>query len=429
MRYLFAGFIGGEASCRIRWAGGLELPANRAAASDLARNDRTGREKVFIDEIPSCRQPWGSLIERFSELEWTFQDAVDDIMLNHQPVHATLTRYAERADRELAAIRTHRPEKFSPISQHSEIIFALLGVSALTLLACALLYLRERKGGTIRAFAFLLPSLIHLVVFIGTPILFAAYLSVRRWDLVASEQPFIGLENFREIFSDPTFWNALRNTFLYTLNVPIGMAAALAVALALQNRLGSAGLLRTLFFLPSVTSFVAVALVWMWIYHPSFGAANYLLSSLGFPPLQWLNSSGTAMVSLLIFSIWLGIGYQMVIFLAGLQAIPETLYDAARIDGASGFRRFMHITLPLLNPTTFFILVTSCIGSFQVFTTVYVMTAGGPVRSTDVIVYHIYEAAWEQLRMGYAAAMSWVLFFIIMIATWVQFRLMGKEMD
>jgi multiple sugar transport system permease protein len=207
------------------------------------------------------------------------------------------------------------------------------------------------------------------------------------------------------------------------------MIISLSVALMMHKRLKGVGFLRTLYFLPSVTSFVAIALVWMWIYHPSFGAANFFLNLVGLPPLQWLNSAQTAMISIIIFSVWLGLGYQMVIFLAGLQGIPDELYEAALIDGASGWKRFWRITLPLLKPTTFFILVTSLIGSFQVFTSVYVMTGGGPVRSTDVVVYHIYQAAWEQLRMGYASAMSWVLFIIIMIATWVQFKLMGREVE
>ena len=172
-----------------------------------------------------------------------------------------------------------------------------------------------------------------------------------------------------------------------------------------------------------------IAQVWMWIFHPSFGAANYLLSIAGLPPLQWLNSTQTAMISVMVFSVWLGLGYQMVIFLAGLQGIPQELYEAARIDGASPWQRFICLTLPLLKPTTFFILVTSLIGSFQVFTSIYVMTAGGPVGSTDVFVYHIYQTAWEQLRMGYAAALSWVLFVIIMIATWIQFRFIGQRME
>jgi len=187
--------------------------------------------------------------------------------------------------------------------------------------------------------------------------------------------------------------------------------------------------LRALYFLPSVMSFVAIALVWMWIYHPTFGAANYLLSFVGLPPLQWLNDTQTAMLSVVVFTVWLGMGYQMVIFLAGLQGIPEELYDAARIDGAGAWQRFKRITVPMLKPTTFFILITSLIGSFQTFTSIYVMTAGGPVGSTDVIVYHIYKAAWEQLRMGYASAMAWVLFILIMIASWIQFRVVGRNID
>jgi multiple sugar transport system permease protein len=207
------------------------------------------------------------------------------------------------------------------------------------------------------------------------------------------------------------------------------MILALSVALLMHKRLKGISILRALYFLPSVTSFVAIALVWIWIYHPVFGAANFFLSLLGLPAIQWLNSASTAMVSVIIFSIWMGLGYQMVIFLAGLQGIPEEYYEVARIDGASSWKRFCYITAPLLKPTTFFILVTSLISSFQVFTTIYMMTAGGPVGSTDVIVYHIYKAAWEQLRMGYASAMSWVLFVIIMIATWLQFRLAGKHFD
>jgi multiple sugar transport system permease protein len=267
------------------------------------------------------------------------------------------------------------------------------------------------------------------VVFVFTPIIFAAYLSLHRWDMVVPDKPFVGLGNFREMLRDPTFRNALTNTFLYALNVPFGMVISLSVALLLHRRLKALGFLRTLYFLPSVTSFVAISLVWMWIYHPTFGVANYLLTRVGLPPLQWLNSAQTAMLSLIIFTIWLGIGYQMVIFLAGLQGIPEELYHAARIDGAGRWKRFIHVTLPLLKPTTFFILVTSLISSFQVFTSVYIMTAGGPVGSTDVIVYHIYQAAWEQLRMGYASAISWVLFIMIMIATWFQFKFMGKEIE
>ncbi len=425
-----AAFMAGDTAARIRSAQRLEIPAVIRVANEMVARDRTGMEKEFIDEIPYCRQPWGSIIERFSEIEWTLQDAVDEVVVNGKPMHETMTRYAERIDRELENIREHASSTFEPIKEHSIILQFLLGVSGIAFAGCVVLFRRAKRKERTEArtaLTFLAPSLLHLVIFVFTPIVFAAYLSTHRWDIVVPDTPFVGLDNFKEMAGDPTFWNALKNTLVYTLNVPLGMAISLAVALMMNRRLRGLGFLRTLYFLPSVTSFVAIALVWMWIYHPTFGAANFLLSAFGFPPLQWLNSTQTAMVSVIVFSIWLGLGYQMVIFLAGLQGIPEELYDAARIDGTNNWKRFWHITLPLLKPTTFFILVTSLIGSFQVFTSIYVMTAGGPVGSTDVIVYHIYQAAWEQLRMGYASAMSWVLFVIIMIVTWLQFKVVGSE--
>ncbi|MBI3765191.1 MAG: extracellular solute-binding protein [Ignavibacteriales bacterium] len=429
---LLAAFMSGEVSCRIRSVGRLEIPANINVAEESVAGDTSGMEKVFVDEIPYCRQPWGSIIERFSEIEWTLQDAVDEVMLNGKPMHETMTTYAARVDQELESIRSHEKFDFRPIKEHSEILHLLLGVIAMVGIGCFLFYFtarKQEKGIVPTALTFIAPSLLHLTIFILTPIAFAAYLSVHQWDLVVPDQPFVGMANFNEMFGDPTFWNALKNTLVYSLNVPIGMTVALVVALMMHQRLKGVGFLRTLYFLPSVTSFVAIALVWMWIYHPSFGAANFILRVGGLPPMQWLNSVQTSMFAIIIFSVWLALGYQMVIFLAGLQSIPEELYDAARIDGASGWQRFRHITLPLLKPTTFFIFVTSLIGSFQVFTSIYVMTAGGPVRSTDVIVYHIYQTAWEQLRMGYASAMSWVLFVIIMIATWIQFKFMGEEIE
>jgi multiple sugar transport system permease protein len=429
---ILAAFMSGETACRIRSVGRLEIPANMKVAQEAVMNDPTGMEQVFLDEVPYCRQPWGSIIERFSEIEWTIQDAVDEVMLNSKPMHETMTSYAGRIDKELNQIRSHPQLEFKPIKEHTEILWFLLGVSAAAAGICLAAYFlskwKERRTLAV-SLTFISPSLIHLVVFVFTPIIFSAYLSLHRWDIVVPEKPFVGLGNFSDMAGDSMFWNALKNTLLYSLNVPFGMALSLVVALMMHRKLKGLNILRTLYFLPSVTSFVAIALVWMWIYHPTFGAANFFLSLVGLPPQQWLNSSGIAMISIMIFTIWMGIGYQMVIFLAGLQGIPEEFYEAARIDGASRWQRFWSITLPLLKPTTFFILVTSFIASFQVFTTVYIMTAGGPVRSTDVIVYHIYQSAWEQLRMGYASAMSWVLFLIIMIATWIQFKLMGKGVD
>jgi multiple sugar transport system permease protein len=429
---VLAAFLSGEFAARVRSRMQLEIPSVKSAALEMVANDLYGIERSFVDEVAYCRQPWGSIIERFSEIEWTLQDAVDEVMLNGKPMHETMTAYAARIDAELANIRSTATTEFKPINEHSEILRFLLIVTTVVLTLCIFLYARasrSHRAETAASLSFIAPSLVHLTVFVFTPIIFSAYLSVHRWDMVVPNTPFIGLENFREIFSDQAFWNALKNTFLFTLNVPAGMAIALIVAVLLHRRTRGVTFLRALYFLPSVTSFVAIALVWMWIYHPSFGIANILLTALGLPPAQWLNSTQTAMLSVVIFSVWLGLGYQMVIFLAGLQGISEELYDAARIDGANNRQQFWRITLPLLKPTTFFILITSLISSFQVFTSIYVLTAGGPVGSTDVIVYHIYKAGWEQLRMGYASALSWILFLIIMSATWLQFRMVGRDVE
>lgn len=429
---LLAAFMAGESANRIRASRRLEIPSVRTVAEELVRLDTLGLEQPFIEEVPNGRQPWGSIVERFSEVEWTLQDAVDEVMVNGQPMHATMTAYAVRVDRQLANIREHETFEFKPIRQHAEIVEFLGAVVLIILIVTGALYMRTRRRdrhSTASAVGFLAPSMLHLAVFVFTPIAFSAYLSLHRWDVVVPDKPFVGLDNFLQMGSDPYFWNALKNTFIYILNVPVGMTISLVVALLMNNRLKGIALLRALYFLPSVTSFVAVALVWMWIYHPTFGAANALLGLVGLPPLPWLNATETAMLSVIIFSIWLGIGYQMVVFLAGLQGIPEHLLEAARIDGANAWQRFWRVTFPLLKPTTFFILVTSLISSFQVFTSIYIMTAGGPVRSTDVIVYHIYQAAWEELRMGYASAMSWVLFVMIMFITLIQFRLLGREVD
>ncbi len=281
---------------------------------------------------------------------------------------------------------------------------------------------------TLAGFGFIAPSALHLLVFSLGPILFALYISFHHWSILTPERPFVGMANYRDILSSHDFWNSLKNTAIYTLHVPVGMSVSLILALLMnRSNLPGLGILRTIFYLPSITSFVAIAIVWQWLYNPDFGLLNYALSFLKLGPYPWLNHPHTALLSLMLMAIWIQAGYQMVIFLAGLQNIPAYLYEAAIIDGANAWQRFWRITFPLLMPTTFFILVTSVIGSFQVFTQVYVMTEGGPLKATEVIVYHIYKNAWDYLRMGYASAMSFVLFIIILGLTLLQFRLMGKR--
>jgi multiple sugar transport system permease protein len=275
------------------------------------------------------------------------------------------------------------------------------------------------------AWAFLAPSLAHLVVFSLGPIAFSLWLSFHEWDLLSVERPFVGLANYQALAGDADFIRSLGNTALYVLFVPAGMAVALGLALLMNRKITGVRVLRAIFFLPYITSFVAISLVWRWMFQPDVGLLNGLLGLLRIPPQPWLSSPATALPSLMLMSIWMYAGYMMIIFLAGLQSIPEPLYESARIDGANAWQRFRHITIPMLRPTTLFLLVTMVIFMFQVFTAVYVMTEGGPLHATDVIVYHIYRNAWEYLRMGYASAMAWVLFAIVFVITLVQFRFLG----
>ncbi|MFN2398920.1 MAG: carbohydrate ABC transporter permease [Gemmatimonadaceae bacterium] len=282
---------------------------------------------------------------------------------------------------------------------------------------------------TLVAWGFLAPSLVHLLIFSAGPLVFALFISFHRWDLVDPVKPFVAAANYIELFRDPLFWNALRNTAIYSLYVPLTMMLALAAAMILNQPLRGIGLLRTMVFMPYVASFVAIAIVWQWIFNFDFGLLNWLLAVLHVSSVDWLGNPRTALLAVMIVAGWVQMGYQMVIYLAALQGIPEPLYEAASLDGARAWDRFRHITLPLLQPASIFIFVTGVIWSFQVFTLVYVMTEGGPLHSTDVLVYQIYQNAWEFSRMGYAAAMSWVLFAILFLVTLAQWKLLNRKVD
>jgi multiple sugar transport system permease protein len=248
-------------------------------------------------------------------------------------------------------------------------------------------------------------------------------LSFHRWNGInIGNAPFVGLANYEFMVGDERFWNAFRNTVYYTvLAVPGGMIVSLLVAAVMNQKLKGVRLFRTLFFMPVVSSWVAVSVIWITLLDPNAGVLNWLLSLVGLPGVNWLGDPQWAMPALVIITIWKGLGFTMVIWLAGMQAIPGELYDAARVDGANAVQTFRYITVPLLAPTTVFLLITGIIGSFQVFTPVYVMTKGGPLGSTDVVVYRIFERAFDELRMGYASALAWVLFAVIFTLTVIQF--------
>jgi multiple sugar transport system permease protein len=280
-------------------------------------------------------------------------------------------------------------------------------------------------------YLFILPSFIHLLLFLLIPVFFSFFLSFRDWDKPAfTNAPYIGLENYSFLMSDRRFWRAMLNTAYYTvLSVPLGMAFSLGIAVVLNRKLRGVNLFRTLFFMPVISSWVAVSIIWVTLLDPNAGVVNYLLSLVGIAPINWLGNANTAMISLVIISIWKSAGFNMVIWLAGLQGIPRELYEAASIDGASRWQLFWRITLPLLAPTSFFLAITGVIGSFQVFSPVYTITKGGPLDSTDVVVFHIYRESFQEFNFGYASAMAWVLFAVIFIATLAQFWYMRRQRE
>lgn len=288
---------------------------------------------------------------------------------------------------------------------------------------------RRRFRETLTAWGFIGPAMIHLAVFAFAPLLFAAYLSLHQWGLVEPVRPFVGLANFREIFGDSRFWHSLWVTALYALYVPVTMVLSLLAAIVLDQSGVRVRLARTVLFLPFVASVVAVAVVWQWMFQADFGLINHGLALIGIEGPDWLGDPSFALPALMLLSVWVHLGYQMVIFLAGLQGIPQVYHDAARVDGAGPWQRFRRITLPLLRPTLLFVFVTGTISSFQVFTYVSVMTEGGPLYATDVVVFRIYQEAWEFLRFGTASAMSLVLLAILLLVTWLQFRWLGKRVE
>jgi len=279
------------------------------------------------------------------------------------------------------------------------------------------------------AYLFLLPGLIHFIVFVLLAVLASLGLSFTRWDLL-SRPVFIGVQNFVDMVHDDLFWNALRVTFLYVLlSLPAGVVLALGLALAMNQKLRGISFFRACYFIPVVSSMVAVSMVWRWIYQPDFGLLNYLLSLVGITGPDWLGDDRLTMPSLAVLSIWKGLGFNMVLFLAGLQGIPRSLYEAAAIDGAGRWAQFRHVTWPLLTPTTFFVVVLGIIGSFQAFDQVVLMTNGGPGDASRVYTFYLYTKAFRDHAMGYAAALAWVLFAIIAAVTYVQIRFLGHRVN
>lgn len=278
-------------------------------------------------------------------------------------------------------------------------------------------------------FWFVAPALAIIVVFFFAPVLAAFLLSFTDFDIYAVAEfgnaRLVGLTNYTTLLSDPIFWTALKNTFYFALvGGPLTICVSLATAMLINARLVRfKGLFRTIYFAPVVTTLVAVAVVWRYLYHPRFGLLNYGLGLLGIEPINWLGDPRWAMPAIILLAVWKNFGYNMVVFIAGLQSIPDYLYEAAELDGASAWQRFRHVTLPMLAPTFLFVTIITMVGYFQLFAEPYVMTQGGPLHSTLSVVLLMYEQGFRWWNMGYAAAVAFVLFLVIFAVTLLQLRI------
>ena len=285
----------------------------------------------------------------------------------------------------------------------------------------------RRIRTTVEAYLLIAPSLAGFLLFLVIPIIGVFALSLFSWDLVGTPQ-FVGLANYRRLAGDDAAWTAVGNTVYYVaLNIPAQTVLALALALALNRKMRGAKVFRVLFVLPWMAMPVALGIIWTWAFDPRHGAVNHLLSLVGVVGPNWLTSTTWAMPVIASVNIWQYTGYTMLFLLAGLQAIPEQIYEAAAVDGVNAVQRFFKITLPLLRPSMFFVLITNVIGSFQLFDTVFVMTQGGPGTSTTTLNYYIYQQAFQLFHAGYAATLAIVLFLMILIVTAGQFLYFRKR--
>jgi multiple sugar transport system permease protein len=292
---------------------------------------------------------------------------------------------------------------------------------------------RRRRGyvaarrQAVAGYLMVAPAMAIFFVFTLLPVAIALFLSFTNYD-VFTRMDWIGAANYQDVFDDEFFWRALWNTTTYAVwSIPLSMAIGLGLALLLNQKLRGLGLYRTVYYVPVVTSMVAVAMIWLQLFDPLYGVISNGLEAIGIKGIDWLGDPNLAMPSIIAVSVWKVVGWNMLIYLAGLQGIPEYLKEAAAIDGANRRQTLWKITLPLLQPTTFFIFVTSLIGAFQVFDVVYVMTGGGPANATTTLVHQIYNAAFKALDMGYAAAMSFVLFGIILVVSLFSMRAIRGE--
>lgn len=285
--------------------------------------------------------------------------------------------------------------------------------------------MKRRKAYT--PYLFLLPALAFMGVFLFYPIVDVFRLSFTNYNMITEAQ-LVGLDNYNQLFNDPLFWKTLKNSFIYLIGVvPILVIAPIFLAILVNNKLKGIKWFRAAYYIPVVTSMVVVGIMWKWLYQGN-GILNYILQSVGIinNQINWLTDPDIALYSVMAVTVWKGLGYYMVIYLSGLQSIPQELYEVSEIDGASWWQKHIHVTIPLLRPSIMLVTILSSIAAMKVFTEVYVMTKGGPLNSSKTLVYYIYQMAFENLNLGYAAAMGFVLFIIIFILSFFNIKLMDQ---
>lgn len=275
---------------------------------------------------------------------------------------------------------------------------------------------------TFMGLIFILPALLGVFIFIIIPVFFSFGLSFVKWDLL-SKPEFVGFKNYWEIFSDPIFGKIILNTIVFAISTSaLGVIIPLALACILNSKIRCSEFFKTAYFLPFITPMIVIAVIWQWIFDPNIGILNQVLKL----HINWLYDANFAMPAIIIVSVWKLIGYNMIIFLSGLSSLNQSLFEAAKIDGANSIDTFKNITVPLLSPTIFFVVIITCINSFQIFDLIYLMTQGGPLDSTNVLVYAIYKNAFEYFKIGQASAIAYVLFVIILVLSLIQWNLRKK---
>ncbi|WP_245308241.1 carbohydrate ABC transporter permease [Halalkalibacter urbisdiaboli] len=283
-----------------------------------------------------------------------------------------------------------------------------------------------KKRQSMLAYLFILPLLIQFVVFTSGPMIYSIYISLTEWNIL---QPatFVGLSNYITIFSDAKFWKSLWNTAVYLLGVPIGLFLSLIIAIWMNQGIKGTATYRVIYYLPAISSLVAVTILWQWIYNTDYGLMNYFLGLFGIEGPSWIRNEAFVKPAIIIMGIWKGIGITIIFYLAALQNVPKQLYEAAEIDGANFLHKFRFVTLPLLTPITFFLIITGIINTLQIFVEIQIMLPdGGPNYAAASVVFYLWQKAFVYYEMGYASALAWVLGIIMFIVTYIQFKLSNR---